>query len=33
MTKYEYKKFQIKIGKTRRYRSTNTAAFKIDAKS
>ena len=33
MTKYEYKKFQIKIGKTRRYMSTNTAAFKIDAKS
>ena len=29
MTKYEYKKFQIKIGKTRRYRSTNTAAFKL----
>ena len=29
MTKYEYKKFQIKIGKTRRYRSTNTAAFKM----
>ena len=33
MTKYEYKKFQIKIGKTRQSRSTNTAAFKIDAKS
>ena len=31
MTKYEYKKFQIKIGKTRRYRSMNMAAFKINA--
>ena len=28
-----YKKFQIKIGKTRWYGSTNTAAFKIDAKA